>query len=381
MLKRWNRYGSETDVFDKYREAVRKSNRESIRVFGMAGIACAVLVLICGFAAQQAAAGIICCAVLLAAGIFGTFAACRPSRSRKILLLSGYLLAAAFCAAAVCGSVVLKTDAVWTGIQIAAGCFLLDYAWRVGLMQIASGIALGASWIAGGTEVSPERALACLFFLAAGLVTSYTVNKTRVSLITGREESQRQAETDPMTGLMNQEAAKEEIRTHLHESRGTGVLMLLDLDRFRNVNDRLGTRMGDKVLADVAEDLKKMFRNTDVLGRLGGDEFILYMKDVPEKGWAVERSEQVVRTVRRWVGDGATNIQVTASVGMVITDGAERDFEDLYRAADIAIYFSKSRGGNNAVLYSRDLLNETRTGMPAAREDRPEPDGRNEELK
>ena len=114
------------------------------------------------------------------------------------------------------------------------------------------------------------------------------------------------------------------------------------------------------VLINVASDLQKMFRNTDVLSRLGGDEFIVYMRDVPEMEWARQRAENVVRVVRRWVGDGTTNIQVTASVGVVMTDNVERVYEELYRAADIAMYFAKAEGGNQAVFYSRDLLAQAR---------------------
>ena len=92
------------------------------------------------------------------------------------------------------------------------------------------------------------------------------------------------------------------------------------------------------------------------------------MKAVPEKSWAEQRAEQVVREVRRWVGDGTTNIQVTASVGIVMTDNVDRTYEDLYRAADIAMYFAKAQGGNQAVFYSKDLLTRAHEN-DAAREE------------
>jgi diguanylate cyclase (GGDEF)-like protein len=127
--------------------------------------------------------------------------------------------------------------------------------------------------------------------------------------------------------------------------------------------------MGDKVLKDVAADLAKMFRNTDVISRLGGDEFIIYMKAVPEEDWVRKRTEEVVRTVRRWVTDGTTNIQVSASVGVVSTNGMERVYEEMYRAADIAMYFSKGQGGNQAIFYSKDLVSQARGTAPTTRED------------
>ena len=132
-------------------------------------------------------------------------------------------------------------------------------------------------------------------------------------------------------------------------------MMLLDLDRFKHVNDRLGHQMGDKVLIDVAGDMKKLFRNSDVLSRLGGDEFVVYLRSVPEKNWAEQRAADIVREIRRWVSNGTTNIQITASVGIAMTDMVERSYDALYRAADVAMYTAKGQGGNQALLYTPEM--------------------------
>ena len=92
---------------------------------------------------------------------------------------------------------------------------------------------------------------------------------------------------------------------------------------------------------------------------------ISWAESVPERKWAEQRAEQVVREVRRWVGDGTTNIQVTASVGIVMTDNVDRTYEDLYRAADIAMYFAKAQGGNQEIFYSKDLLTQAKGTAPA----------------
>ena len=248
------------------------------------------------------------------------------------------------------------------------GGFLLDYAWRIGLLQFLSYLLLNISWLANGVSAGQDRIFSCLFFLLVGLVTFYTMNHTRVTLIVGREESREAADTDLLTGLTIRMAAQQEIQKHL-KADDHGVMMLLDLDRFKSVNDRLGHQVGDKVLVDVAADLKKMFRNSDVLSRLGGDEFVVYLKSVPEKEWAMQRAEHVVQEVRRWVGDGTTNIQITASVGIVMTDMVERDYDDLYRAADIAMYTAKHEGGNKAMFYDASMLDSRETAEGPVRID------------
>ena len=375
-LFRWiSQYGFETDVFDTYREAVRRSNRASIRVLSVVGAVDALITMLYGFTTNQAIEGLWFCLVLLVVSILARVAAYGQHTPRGLLLGTGYLLSASLYAISVYGSIALGTDAFWIGAQVAVGCYLLDYAWRMGLLQILSYLALVVAWIVDMTEVSDSRFMFSLMFLAVGMVTFYTMNRTRASLIMGREESRKQADTDLLTGLMNRTAAKEDIEDHLADTQETGVMILLDLDKFKSVNDRLGHQMGDKVLVDVSADLKKMFRNSDVLSRLGGDEFIIYMKAVPEEAWVQRRADEVVRTVRRWVTDGTTNIQITASVGVVTTNGMERSYEDLYRAADIAMYFSKGQGGNQAVFYSKDLVTQARSAVPA-REDGENPDAK-----
>ena len=249
----------------------------------------------------------------------------------------------------------LKTDAFWIGAQLAVACYIFDYAWRVGLLQLLSFAGLYVTWIARPEiDVDGTRLLFSGIFLVIGLITFYTLNRTRASMILGREETRKASETDLLTGLLARMAARKEIEEHL-ETDDHGVLMLLDLDRFKSVNDRLGHQMGDKVLVDVAADMKKLFRNSDVLSRLGGDEFVVYLKSVPEKEWALQSASQIVKEIRRWVGDGSVNIQITASVGIVMTDMVPRHYDDLYRAADIAMYIAKSQGGNQALFYAPDM--------------------------
>ena len=368
-LSHWTQYGFATDVFDKYRDAVKRSNRDSLRVLSCVTIAACIATIVFGYVTDQNKSGLYYCLFELVAGIIGAVISFREKSSRTVLLLSGYLLCFSIHLLAIYGAVALKTDAFWIGTQIAVGCYVFDYAWRVGLLQLLSYAGLYFAWNASpDVAVDGTRLLFSGLFLLVSLVTFYTLNRTRASLILGKEETRQASETDLLTGLTVRIAAQQEIEEHL-KTDDHGVMMLLDLDRFKSVNDRLGHQMGDKVLVDVAKDLKLMFRNTDVLSRLGGDEFIIYMKAVPEEAWVRRRADEVVRTIRRWVTDGTTNVQISASVGVVMTNGMERNYEDLYRAADIAMYFSKAQGGNKAVFYSKDLVNQVRGSVTTREED------------
>ena len=358
-LRFLNQYGYEVDVFDKYRDSVTKSNQISVKVFSVMAIFCTLIIMVFGLLTKQPETGLIYSFLALSAGAYDAYVSFQPNCTREKLLLAAYYLCIATYALSIYGAVTYKSDAFWIGTLLCVVCYVFDYAWRVSLLQIASFVAIRLVWSTTGMAIDPVRGIFSALYLIISLVTCYALNRARVRLIAGQQKSQYQADTDLLTGLTMRTAAQQLIQEHLKTDEH-GVMMLLDLDRFKSVNDRLGHQMGDTVLIDVANDLKRMFRNSDVLSRLGGDEFVVYMNSVPEKEWAMERASQVVRAVRRWVGNGTTNIQISASIGIVMTDMVERNYDELYRAADIAMYAAKSQGGNRALFYSPDMLESAR---------------------
>ena len=358
-LRLLNQYGYETDIFDKYRDSVTKSNQIAVKMFSVLAIFCTLIIMVFGIVTKQPETGLIYCFLALCAGVYGAYVSFQNDCTRERLLVAGYFLCIATYTLSIYGAVTYKSDAFWIGTLLCVACYIFDYAWRVSLLQIASFVAIRLVWSTTGMAIDPVRGVFSSLYLVISLVTCYALNRARVRLIAGQQKSQYQADTDLLTGLTMRTAAQQMIQDHLKTDKH-GVMMLLDLDRFKSVNDRLGHQMGDTVLIDVANDLKRMFRNSDVLSRLGGDEFVVYMNSVPEKEWAMERAAQVVRAVRRWVGNGTTNIQISASIGIVMTDMVERNYDELYRAADIAMYAAKSQGGNRALFYSPDMLESAR---------------------
>ena len=354
-LQFWNQYGFELDVFDKYRDSVTRSNKVAIKVLSVLVIVTTLIIMVFGFVTKQPEEGAIFCFLALSAGAYGVFVTFREESTREKILTAGYLLSIAVYTLSIYGSYTYKNDVFWVGTLVAVACYIFDYAWRVGSLQIASYIAMMLVWNCSGVKMDAIRIVYSALYLVISLVTFYALNRARVKLIAGQQRSQYQADTDLLTGLTMRTAAQKQIEEHL-KTDTHGVMMLMDLDRFKSVNDRLGHQMGDTVLIDVANDLKRMFRNSDVLSRLGGDEFVVYMNSVPEKEWAMERASQVVRAVRRWVGNGTTNIQISASIGIVMTDMVDRNYDELYKAADIAMYAAKSQGGNRAMFYSPEML-------------------------
>jgi diguanylate cyclase (GGDEF)-like protein/PAS domain S-box-containing protein len=163
-------------------------------------------------------------------------------------------------------------------------------------------------------------------------------------------ELRRLADHDPLTGLLNRRRFEEELDRHVADVARygqRGALLVLDLDRFKEVNDRLGHHAGDELILSVAALLRERLRSTDVIARLGGDEFaVLLPQAAPDDAEAVGTA--LVRAVREraFAGDGERGWDITTSVGIApfTTAGASR--EEMLIEADLAMYEAKEAGGD-----------------------------------
>ena len=153
--------------------------------------------------------------------------------------------------------------------------------------------------------------------------------------------------SDPMTGLFNKATAEEEIRIALRDARPSafGVLFMIDVDNFKNVNDNLGHLAGDSILREIARRIAGAFRKGDIIGRVGGDEFHVYMRDVADTAIVRTRAERLCETIRNLFASSDVDKAVSVSIGIAVAD-TPVPYEDLFRQADIALYQAKGSGKN-----------------------------------
>jgi diguanylate cyclase (GGDEF)-like protein len=153
-----------------------------------------------------------------------------------------------------------------------------------------------------------------------------------------------QALHDGLTGLPNRTALYQRVVRVVGSVRsfgGLAGLLLIDLDRFKEVNDTLGHDQGDRLLRDVADRLRGALRRGDTLARLGGDEFAVLLHDLPDRAGAVELASRLLRALEEpFVVRGVT-VQLEASVGVALCPDHGTDVTALVRRADVAMYEAK----------------------------------------
>jgi diguanylate cyclase (GGDEF)-like protein len=171
-----------------------------------------------------------------------------------------------------------------------------------------------------------------------------------------RAEAERRTRTDALTGLYNRRHVLDAVGAELARSDRTGIspsVLMLDLDHFRRINDAYGQAVGDRVLREVAARLQGRLRGYDVLGRWGGEEFIVLAPGVPDD----ETLHSLADQIRRVVGtlpvaiDDETLLPVTVSIGAVRASDALRSVEGLVDCATRALGAAKRRGRDRVQLF------------------------------
>lgn len=165
-------------------------------------------------------------------------------------------------------------------------------------------------------------------------------------------------ERDALTGALIRAAFESDVSALLRESDSgrQHALIMLDIDDFKRINDSQGHCAGDAALKAIVEALRKTLRNDDVIGRLGGDEFTVLIRDIPDTQTLSERCAALCRSIS---GLQVGGVGVTASIGAVcFTTGAGcPDFHALYACMDTAMYEAKRNGKNRYCIYSEEINN------------------------
>ncbi len=167
----------------------------------------------------------------------------------------------------------------------------------------------------------------------------------------------QEVHTDSLTGAYNRSYIKYEIERYLKKKTGdvfAGCLML-DIDRFKQLNDSCGHLCGDMVLTDLVKMMKRLYRATDLVARIGGDEFMVFMKDVYSIGIVEEKAGRLLEMARRYAAEAEISFDVTLSIGITTTCQGAASFEELYRQADIALYAAKAAGRDCYRTYSPEM--------------------------
>ena len=166
-----------------------------------------------------------------------------------------------------------------------------------------------------------------------------------------QENLAKKLSTDTMTGILNKASMQNLIGEYILLSKNTDIhaLFMIDTDNFKSVNDTLGHLFGDEVIKLVASTIKDTFRDSDFVGRVGGDEFMVFMKNTTREA-AANRAAALNQSMRRIFEKDGKSVSISCSIGVAFFSKDGADFDALYQNADACLYEAKRRGKDRCIL-------------------------------
>lgn len=166
----------------------------------------------------------------------------------------------------------------------------------------------------------------------------------------------KQAEQDALTGMYNKMTTQALIRDYVAKEGASGAMLIIDIDNFKQVNDTLGHLYGDAVLSNLARNMTDSFRETDILGRIGGDEFLLFLKEVNTLAGAQTNAVKILKLFEQLKVNGKQHRDISCSIGISMFPADGTDFVTLYQRADYALYEAKKAGKNRYAFFDEKVI-------------------------
>ena len=254
-------------------------------------------------------------------------------------------------------------------LRVTAGVYVtgtpLDGLWAIGAFVIALGAWHGGAGRSADDQTRVSLAVPALFLtsslgivvyaawrpvatLGVGLASAALVASLGRVLHSHRQlqylaQSRREARTDELTGLGNRRMFYETVTSWLDSAAidDDMAVLLVDLDRFKEINDSLGHRVGDEILRQLGPRLTSVLRRDDTLARLGGDEFGLFLASPADRAAACEVAEQIHAVLNRPFRVAGMTLRIDASTGIALAPSHGRDGDTLLQKADVAMYEAK----------------------------------------
>jgi len=191
-------------------------------------------------------------------------------------------------------------------------------------------------------EIWEMDAVNVVTFTIVGIFLNVIANSVRIREFVLTRKINVQKDIDDLTGLKNKGALTREINAFLEDPLSKkGILFILDVDRFKLINDTYGHDVGDEVIIQLGRFLGRQFTDGEIVGRFGGDEFIVFIRDVNDVETADRIARQIIEGASESVRLPDREKKIAISIGIAMYNGQEQNYSGIFKKADLALYRSK----------------------------------------
>lgn len=231
--------------------------------------------------------------------------------------------------------------------------FMIDRPYFMGIvLSVASAVFLVWMYNVKSFTVWQMDLVNIIIFAVIGFFLHIIANSIRIKEFVLTRKINIQKDTDDLTGLKNKGALTREINEYLaDEAKDKGIMFVLDIDRFKMINDTYGHDVGDVVISRLGKFLGGYFKNGEIVGRFGGDEFLFFVKDTDDAAVALRIAGDVVKGTAENITLPEKDKHVSASIGIALYHGAEKNYSEIFKKADMALYDLKSKRTEKFKIY------------------------------
>lgn len=186
-----------------------------------------------------------------------------------------------------------------------------------------------------------------------GMFASYMLHSIRIRENKIMNELKYLSSTDKLTGICNKATAEYLCKSYLFNKSDyeSFALFVVDIDDFKSINDNYGHIKGDEVLCNVGRILKNTFNNSDIVGRVGGDEFLVMMKNISNTNIVLKKADNIQKSIKEVLSE-LLKIKLSCSIGVVLENSSDKTYEEVFDKADRALYSVKGGGKGNFKIYN-----------------------------
>ena len=182
-----------------------------------------------------------------------------------------------------------------------------------------------------------------IIFTVVGIFLNVVANSIRIKEFVLTRQIKLQKDIDEMTGLSNKSALTRKIDKFLADtSSDKGIMFMLDIDHFKMINDTYGHDIGDDVILQLGHFLGSLFTGEEIVGRFGGDEFIVFIKNTNDEDFACRIANEIISKASDVIVLPEKDKKVSVSIGIALYNGLEKSYSEIFKKADLAMYKSKA---------------------------------------
>ncbi|MEG3005934.1 MAG: diguanylate cyclase [Oscillospiraceae bacterium] len=165
----------------------------------------------------------------------------------------------------------------------------------------------------------------------------------------------KEGSVDSLTGLYNKKITKRKIDDEIIVNTSNSAMLVVNIDNFKFINAEYGCIYGDAVISEMAGNLKKVFRTSDIVGRIGGDQFVVFITDIDSIDNAKNKAEILMENFNEFLTQDGKAIALSASIGISLFPKDGENFDQLFEAANSALYYAKNHGKNRYCVYTNEI--------------------------